>query len=37
LPDTTETQQFFREFKERLKVRFRQIDIWETSHTIDII
>jgi len=37
VPDTAETQQFFREFKERLKERFRQIDIWMTSHPIDVI
>lgn len=37
VPDTAETQQFFREFKEHLKVRFRQIDIWMTSHPIDVI
>lgn len=37
VPDTAETQQFFREFKEHLKVRFCQLDIWMTSHPIDII
>lgn len=37
VPDTPETQLFFREFKERLKERFRQIDIWMTSHLIEII
>ena len=26
--DTTENRQFFVEFKERLKVRFQQLDIW---------
>jgi dimeric dUTPase (all-alpha-NTP-PPase superfamily) len=35
--DTAETQQFFREYKEHLKARFRQIDIWMTSHPIDVI
>lgn len=35
--ETPETQQFFREFKERLKTRFRQIDIWMTSHPIEVI
>jgi hypothetical protein len=35
--DTPETRQFFLEFKERLKVRFRQLDIWMTSHAIDIL
>jgi hypothetical protein len=37
VPETPETQQFFREFKERLKTRFRQIDIWMTSHPIEVI
>jgi hypothetical protein len=37
VPDTPETRQFFLEFKERLKVRFRQLDIWMTSHPIEII
>jgi hypothetical protein len=36
-PHTPETQQFFREFKERLKARFRQIDIWMTSHSIEVL
>jgi hypothetical protein len=37
VPETPETQQFFGEFKERLKTRFRQIDIWMTSHLIEVI
>ncbi len=37
VPDTPENREFFREFKERLKARFRQIDIWMTSHPIDVI
>lgn len=37
VPDTSETQQFFREYKERLKKRFRQLDIWMTSHSITVI
>ncbi len=37
VPDTPGTLQFFQEFKERLKVRFRQIDIWMTSHPIEVI
>jgi hypothetical protein len=28
--DTPETEQFFRGFKEQLKERFRQLDIWMT-------
>jgi hypothetical protein len=37
VPDTPEVHQFFQEFKERLKVRFRQIDIWMTTHPIEVI
>jgi len=36
VPDTPENLQFFQEFKERLKARFRQIDIWLTSHPIEV-
>ena len=28
VPDTSENRQFFVDFKERLKERFQQIDIW---------
>ena len=35
--DLPENREFFRQFKERLKARFRQIDIWITTHTIDLI
>ena len=37
VPDTQENRQFFQEFKERLKTRFRQIDIWMTTHPIEIL
>lgn len=37
VPDTPENRQFFEEYKERLKARFRQIDIWMTTHAIEII
>jgi hypothetical protein len=33
---TPETHAFFQEFKERLKERFRQIDIWMVSYQIEI-
>ncbi len=33
--DTSENQQFFREFKEQLKVRFDQIDIRITTYLIE--
>ena len=35
--DLPVNREFFRQFKERLKVRFRQIDIWMTTHTIDVV
>ena len=35
--DSEDNRRFFREFKERLKVRFRQIDIWMTTHLIDVV
>ena len=36
IEDTEENRQFFREFRNRLKTRFRQLAIWLTSHPIDI-
>jgi hypothetical protein len=36
-PDTPESIAFFRDFKEKLKSRFQQIDIWMTTHPIDVI
>ncbi|HEY3395199.1 MAG TPA: hypothetical protein VGK58_21035 [Lacipirellulaceae bacterium] len=35
--DTAENRQFFVEFKERLKVRFQQFDIWMTTYPVDVI
>ena len=37
VPDTEENRRFFSNFKGELKVRFQQIDIWMTSHMIDIV
>lgn len=37
VPDTNEHRQFFIKFKERLKERFRQVDIWLTTHSIEVI
>lgn len=37
VPDSPETHQFFQDYKERLKTRFRQIDIWITTHLIEIL
>jgi len=34
---TVETEKFFKELKERLKVRFQQIEIWITAHPIRLI
>ena len=35
--DVPESRAFFVEFKERLKARFQQIDIWMTTYPIDIL
>ena len=35
--DTPENRRFFVELKERLKVRFDQLEIWITSHPMDVI
>ncbi len=35
--DAPANRRFFVEFKEKLKHRFGQLDIWITSHTIDVI
>jgi len=37
VPDKPEHRQFFQQFKESLKIRFQQIDIWITSHPVDVI
>jgi hypothetical protein len=37
VPDRPEHREFFRIFKQTLKARFRQIDIWVTSHPLDVI
>jgi hypothetical protein len=37
VPDSAENRQFFVDFKERLKERFQQIDIWMTSYPLDVI
>ncbi len=37
VPDEPEHREFFKSFKERLKSRFRQLDVWITSHPIDVI
>ncbi len=35
--DSPENRRFLIEFKERLKPRFQQLEIWMTSHPIDVI
>ena len=35
--DTVEHRQFFVDFKERLKERFQQIDIWLTTYLVEVI
>jgi hypothetical protein len=37
VPDTPESLKFFREFKETVKQRFQQIDIWMTTYPIQVI
>ena len=36
-PDIPDSRQFFVEFKERVKVRFQQIDIWITTYSIEVL
>ncbi len=35
--DVAESRQFFVEFKERLKARFQQLDIWMTTYLIEVL
>ena len=35
--DVPESRAFFVEFKERVKSRFQQIDIWLTTYSIDVL
>ena len=37
VPDVPENREFFTQFKEELKTRFQQLDIWITSYPIDVI
>lgn len=37
VPDTDVNRQFFVDFKELLKVRFQQIDIWMTTFPLEVI
>jgi hypothetical protein len=35
--DTAEARSFFSQFKERAKSRLQQLEIWATSHSIEVI
>ena len=37
VPDTPEHRQFFVELEEELKARFQQLDIWITTHSLDVL
>ena len=37
VPDLPEHRLFFKEFKATLKERFKQVDVWITSHPVDVI
>lgn len=37
VPDTPESRAFFVALKEQLKQRFQQLDIWITSHLVDVV
>lgn len=37
VPDLPEHRQFFIEYKQKLKERFNQLDVWITSHLVDVI
>ena len=37
VPDLPEHRVFFKEFKQVLKQRFKQVDVWITSHPVDVI
>jgi hypothetical protein len=36
VPDTSETRQWMREYKERWKTLLRQLEIWMVSHPIEL-
>jgi len=36
-PDSAENRHFFQNFKEQLKTRFRQMDIWMTTYLIEVL
>ena len=36
-PDLPQSKEYFKAFKERMKIRFKQIDIWVTTYQIDVM
>ena len=37
VPDLPEHRAFFKDFKQTLKQRFKQVDVWIISHLVDVI
>jgi len=37
VPNTPDSLQFFRDFKDHVKARFQQIDIWMTTYPVEVI
>lgn len=37
VPDEPEARQFCAEYKERLKARFQQLDIWMTTYPVEVL
>ncbi len=37
VPDAAENREFFKQYKTALKARFQQLEIWITSHPLDVI
>lgn len=37
VPDEPANREFFVQFKQTLKSRFRQLDIWMTTHPLDVL
>ena len=37
VPDVPENRQFLLDFKNRLKVRFKQLEIWMTTYAIEVM
>jgi hypothetical protein len=36
-PDTSDSREFFADFKVRLKERFQQLDIWLTTYPVEVL